>query len=286
MMRLSCFCFILSACLLKGRCFANSESENLFSLDDLEESDAITDLASTWSLSSNADSGDTRSSSSSPPPLISSPDFFSEANPGNDDSGSSAFFENAENASPFTLTDATLLSACPDNQSSLNDEQQPLLTARDGPSCPRRPPAVPLSPDTIQLFEDPLDSLEGATTTPTNSDPSTPSPNVSPIVKPGYPGLLDPEEQKWRESHPGGMYHNNDPVQGEYYRNYEGEVHYGNSDDEYQHCQMYLQLGYIYALCCRRVYQRLEPPHLPEYYPTLEECDPNSGMTASTKFFF
>ena len=279
MMRLSCFCCILSVCLLKSRCSADPEPEDLFSLDDLEKPDSIGDLTSGASLLSNVNVGDLSlpSLSSSPPALIGSSKLFPEANSGNDDDdNSSPFFENENDASPFALTDATLLSACPNDQSSVDEQQQPLLTARDDSSC-SRPPPVPLSPHTIQLFEDPLDSLERATT-PTNSDQDTPSPSGAPNVEPGYPGLLDPEEQQWRERNPGGMYHNKDPVQGEYWHDYEGEVIYGNGDGDYQHCQMYLQLGYVYALCCRQARTRLLPPHMPEYYPTLEECDPNVGM--------
>ena len=255
-----------------------SESGDIFSLDDLEEPGPIADLASTSLLSSNANSGDPLSSSSSPP-LIGSSNLFSETNPGSNDD-SSIYFENDENDSPFAVTDATLLSGCATDQ-SLMDERQPLLAARDDNSC-SRPPGVPLSPDTLQLFEDPLGWLKRVTT-PTNSDPSAPSPSVQPGVEPGYPGLLDPEEQARRAKNPGGLWHNTDPVGGEYWHDYEGEVIYGTDDDEYRHCHMYRNLGYIYALCCRKARTRLAPMNLPEYYPMLEECDPNVGMSISTK---
>lgn len=271
MMQLPYLYLILSAFLLKVRCFANSEAENLFSLDDLEESGLMADSASSVPLLLNADSGDPSSLLA----VIGSSNLFSEADSGNNDD-SSAFLENDKSTSPFALTDPTLLSACATDQ-SLTDEQQPLLAARDDSSC-SQPPAVPLSPDTLHLFEDPLGSLERAIT-PTNSDQSAPSPGVTPLVEPSYPGRLDPEEEQWRQRNPGGYYHNHDPVQGEYWHDYEGEVTHENEDDGYQHCQMYLALGYVYALCCRKVQIRLDPISLPEYYPMLEECDPNIGMS-------
>ena len=270
--------------MLKVCCFALSEPGDIFSLDDLEEPGPIADLASTSLLSSNGNSGDLLSSSSSTP-LIGSSDLFSEKIPGSNDD-SSISFEIDKNVSPFALTDATLLSACAIDQ-SLMDERQLLLAARDDNSCSRSP-GVPLSPDTLQLFEDPLGTLERATT-PTNSDPSAPSPSVQPGVEPGYPGLLDPEEEERRARNPGGLWHNTDPVDGEYWHDYEGKVLYGTDDDEYRHCHMYLTLGYVYALCCRKARTRFGVTNIPVYYPMLEECDPNVGMSSLTKisvFFF
>lgn len=262
MMHLPSHWLILSASLLRVRCSANPERENLFSLDDLEKPGLVADLASTSSLSSSS------------PLLIGSSNVFSGTSPGSKDDALT-LFENDENASPFASTDATLLSACATDQ-SVTDEQQSLIAARDERSCSPAP-VVPLSPGTLQLFEDPLGWLE-RTITPTNSDESAPSPSTTPAVEPGYPGLLSPEEIEQRRRYPGGLYHNTDPIDGEFWHNLE-------DDDQHRHCEMYEALGYIYALCCRKAPSRPSLENLPEYYPVLEDCDPNTGTNNFSKTF-
>ena len=276
MMHLSYLWLILSAFFLKVRCFSDPEQDNLFSLDDFEEapSPSVADLVSTSFLSSNPNSDDPWSSSSLSPPVTGFSNLFSETDPVSNDDLSTLF--NQDNAaSTFAMTDATLLNACATEQ-ILMDGQQPLIS-RDSNSPVCLPPAVvspPLSPDTLQLFEDPLGSLQKIN--PSNSEENPPPPpSPSPDNWPSYPGHLDPEEQEHRQRNPGGLYHNTEPIDGESWQDYTGEVI--PPDEEYQHCEMLLRLGYIYPLCCRTAPVRPQPLNVPEYYPFLLNCDLNTG---------
>lgn len=268
-MHFSHLCLVFNAFLLKDGCFANPELENLFSFDDFEEPGPVGGLA--FMSSSDPNSGDPPSSSLSFPLQIGSSNLFPETDPASNDDLSSLF--KIDQVAPTSeLTDATLLSACATDQ-SLTDEQQP-LKARDHESCP--PSAVPLPPNTLQLFEDPLRSLEG-TINPTNSDENAPSPSV----EPSYPGLLTPEEQEERERNPGGLYHNTEPLGGEYWQDYSGEVIWGN--DQSRHCEIYLILGFILPLCCQMALARPDPLDLPMYYISMGGCEPNLGTSIIDK---
>lgn len=147
--------------------------------------------------------------------------------------------------------------------------EKPLI-AYDGESCP---PLLPLSPETLQLFEDPLGSLNRIVHT---SGESTPSLNIHP----SYPGRLSPGEEEERKENPDGEYHNTDDVDGEEWRSYDGK------EDVYKPCEIYEFMEYTWPLCCRWEVERPDPPvPLLDYY-RMEDCDLNIGTSIDKKKFF
>ena len=130
-----------------------------------------------------------------------------------------------------TLADATFSDFCASQADPFS------LEARDGAvSCPSSPKEEGLlSPQTTQLFEDPLGTLEGDFLLPFNGQVDE--------TKPAYPGLLTDEEIKERERLGGELWLLNHPPE--------------DSDDP---CAPYRPRGYEENVCCERPWYGAENP--------------------------
>ena len=106
--------------------------------------------------------------------------LFSDSNPDED-----LFFENSDPP----LSEVVVASTdCAATQQSSTDEGFSLLSRNHADSCDL---PLPLSTDTLQLFQEPLDSLEEIL-----------SPNDDDAPRNTYPGLLSTEEQLEKERNP------------------------------------------------------------------------------------
>ena len=148
-----------------------------------------------------------------------------------DDDITSSFLPGQDNEPALTLTDATLQSSSCLTQRTLSGDGEHLLSRDGKPSCPS--PAAPLSPGTLQLFQDPTNSLENLLLDDSESNPLPPLP---------YPGRLTPEEEKVRKNYPGIDWGETGPIDGEEWRLVIPEGKHP--------CQPYLELGYSQPLCC------------------------------------
>lgn len=130
-----------------------------------------------------------------------------------------------------TTTDVTLENIC-SQQQSLSDDQQLPLTARDGASvCDDS--SSPLSPETIELFQDPFSALGKSSQLPPLS----------------YPGRLSPEEEE-----KGGSIYNPEPDDENQWQIYRGKITF-----EPQPCRFVRDLGFVFHLCCDGEYSEALP---------------------------
>lgn len=224
---------------------ASPQSENLLAADGSD--------GSLTSMESNL--GDTAIPGSESS-LFGSSDVFTATTPPSSDVDISLLLE--DNA--FALTDTTLQSACA-TQNSPTDGQS--LFTRDGSSCL---PPLNLAPGPLQLFQDPLGSLERILPAKDeNSGPTNP-------------------EQKESGRNVGETSHDTNPVDDEAWRFSPGKVTGMDISDD--PCQPYLGLGFIYGLCCIGAVQMAgnDPGLFAEYY-WLAECDVNPGTWLTQSFF-
>ena len=166
-----------------------------------------------------------------------------------------------EDTSELPLTDTILISGCDtQQQQSLIDDGLSLFS-RDNAACqspsppldePLNQPPLPLSPDTLQLFQDPS-SLEGILQ---NSLPTTPK---------KYPGLLSPGEQREREWID-DVYHDLSDVDGESWKTFEGDTH---------PCGRFRRLELWYPVCCDGPGERFSiiPAESLVQYDSVQNCD-------------
>lgn len=157
------------------------------------------------------------------------------------------------------FSDATPQQSSCAGQNSPSTEQSPLLVRKD--LCPQ---PLPISPETLQLFEDPNGALDRILS-PQNSEEEGSS-----STEKKYPGPLTPEEEKERErtSEDGADFEGWDP--------YQGTITYDNSQREHP-CGFNQLWGFIYALCCTGP---LDPDDISieVNYVWLEGCDLHEGM--------
>ena len=137
-------------------------------------------------------------------------------------------------------------------------EQSP-LRARDD-LCPQ---PLPLSQDTLQLFEDPSGALDRIL--PQNSEEGS-------SIDKKYPGLLTPEEQRERErsSESGADYTG--------WENYQGTVTF----DDSHLCEFNRLWGFIFPLCCTGP-MASDDVSL-DVYAWLDGCDIHQGMFLTKGF--
>lgn len=138
-----------------------------------------------------------------------------------------------DDASEVPLTDTVLISDCDTQQQSLIDDGGLSLFGRDSAACsstsqpPLNQPPLPLSPETLQLFQDPS-SLEGLLQ------------DSLPTIPKKYPGLLSPGEQREREWID-DVYHDMSDMDGESWKTFEGDTH---------PCGRFRRPGLMYPVCC------------------------------------
>lgn len=176
-------------------------------------------------------------------------DFFSDI----DVSDNDIFSTFPEEDQSTLMTDATLGSPCATEQGSLTDDQS-LFVARDVAEClPPVPLPPPLTQGTLQLFQDPLDSLN-------EIFPSSGEDSSDPF---GYLGLiLAPEKQKEKEKE----------------QQWDTERYGGDAlptdenSGENNPCQPYVAQGYGIALCCGPNPAFLKHRFVSEYQ-YIKSCD-------------
>jgi hypothetical protein len=278
-MHLLSVCLVLTAYSWKVGCVAIPDVEIPLAIDDsadlilssLDSNSNDLDLFSPSFL--NPILGDSLSFSSIS--LFDSGNLFPNINSFSDDDG----LESA-----FTLTDTTLPNTCvveqsfgyeqpplADEQSLANDEHEQFLIARNGDYCQ---PANSLSPEPLQLFEDPLNLMLN------RLDP-TGGENPSLDFEGTYPGRLTPEEEQKRARTP-GPHHNLDPVDGQEWRLYQDPSRMRN--ENYNDCHSW-HLSYPHPLCCLgptvmgpRSEHNLGATWTIREYPSVGNCDPKLGM--------
>ena len=163
--------------------------------------------------------------------------------------------------SKLPLTDTILTSGCDTQQQSFIDDGLSLFS-RDTAACQstsqpsNQPPLLPLSPETLQLLQDPS-SLEERLR------------NILP-TKPKYPGLLSPPEQLEREW---GYqdYHDLSDMDGESWRTFEGDT---------GPCDRLNRLGLEFPVCCdgpADIIDGYQPESWLQYH-LVRECDPLGRM--------
>ena len=167
------------------------------------------------------------------------------------------------NDDDFTLlTDATLENSCA-AQNTLTNEQLLPLTARDAQEClPSVPLPLPFTEETLELFQDPLNSL--------NRIPSSENEGSSPVT-PKYPGLHPPEKQtQENEMNPEW---NTDPIDGEEWKPYAGKL----QPPQEIPCERDYALGFIVPLCCAGGGSMASYPGSIQVYDWIYRCDPRGG---------
>lgn len=228
-----------------------SEPQNLFSLDGFDESIGFIDPTTPPPLNSDLSSLGFDSS------------IFSNTYIPNNDIGIPLLFGDEDVGS--TLMEASLPSDCSAQGEILKNEQS-LLSTRNDRICSPSLPAFP--PETLQLFDNPLGLLEKIVPTTEKDTSGSSDPGI-------YPGRLTPEEEESRETEL-GPFHNSDPVEGQEWQDYKGKV---TTDDSDNPCKLYLEQGYIEALCCSGKFNRVGGSlgQGPTVYYWYEGCDANPG---------
>lgn len=165
--------------------------------------------------------------------------------------------------SEISLTDPILISGCDTQQQSLLDDEQSLFS-RDNTACPStQPPSqplLPLSPETLQLFQDPS-SLERLLL---DSEPTKPN------IQPKYPGRLTPLEE-WERESSFQDFHDLSDMNGESWKTFQGDT---------GPCDRFKRGGLTFAVCCdgpADIVEGYQPENWVQYQ-RVNECDPLDGM--------
>lgn len=140
------------------------------------------------------------------------------------------------------------------------------LTARND-ICPQ---PLPLSPETLQLFKDPVGTLDRIL--PQNSEGGS-------SIEKDHPSLLTPDEQQERTESPEA------DIDHEVWQVYRGKVTYQEPDP----CEIEKLSGFPYALCCDGPVQPDDDSYiLIVDYNWVDFCDPHVGkiLAESISFIF
>ena len=162
------------------------------------------------------------------------------------------------------FADATPQSSTCVGQEIIPMNEPSYLIARDI-LCPQ---PLPLSPESLQLFEDPTAALDRIL--PQNSEGGS-------SIDKDYPSLLTPDEQREKNESPGA------DIDYEVWQDFRGTVNYEGRDP----CEIDKLSGFPHALCCGGPFQRDDDSYmLIVEYTWVAGCDPYVGQFFDRNHFF